>query len=116
MTPEQFAQNEYFDLRVYQTLAAREPVYAFKKILQELVEHEESDFNFWRTLSKQKEFYVGWFQLSLFRLMRKILGLTFTAKFLEGRERETIKAYEAYLKTLTDQNLKARVEDIIEHE
>src|SRR3989344_4960691 len=111
MTPEQFAQNEYFDLRVYQALAEHEPVYAFKKILQELVEHEEYYFNFWRELSRQKEFQVSGFQVSLFRLMRKVLGLIFSAKFLEGRERATIKAYEAYIGTISDERLKERVRE-----
>lgn len=116
MTPEQFAKNEYRDLVVYQELARVETVPAFKRILEELVEHERADFEFWQGLSKRKSFGLSSLHLLGYRLMRKILGLTFTARFLEGREKEAQAAYSAYLKTVSDPAIISRVEQIIAHE
>lgn len=116
MTPEQFAANEYRDWVVYRELARVETIPAFKKILEELVEHERSDFEFWRDISSKKEFHMSQLSLFGFRLMRMVLGLTFTAKFLEGREKEAQAAYREYLETVKDAELRVRVERIIEHE
>lgn len=116
MTPERFAQNEYRDFVVYRELARVETVPAFKKILEELVLHEKADFEFWRDLAGEKKYSVGAISLLGYRLMRKVLGLTFTAKFLEGREKEAQAAYRAYLSTVKDEEVKRKIEKIIEHE
>lgn len=116
MTPERFAQNEYRDYAVYKELARVETVPSFKKILEELVEHEAKDFEFWKGISKKKEFRMSSMSLFFYRLMRNVLGLTFTAQFLEGREKEAQKAYKEYIKTVTDPAIKKRIKNIIEHE
>jgi VIT1/CCC1 family predicted Fe2+/Mn2+ transporter len=116
MTPGQFAANEYRDYVVYKELARVETRPGFKKILEELVEHERGDFEFWKEFSSQKEFHVGRWNLMLYVMMRKVLGLTFTARFLEGREKEAVAAYDSYLKTVSDPHIRERIEKIIEHE
>ncbi len=115
MTPEQFVQNEYRDYVTYRELAKIETVPEFKRILEELVRHELEDFQFWRQFSKKKEYRLGFLEIPLLKLMRKILGLTFTAKFLERHEKEAVRDYTEFLRT-ADGSMKARVQDIIQHE
>ncbi|HEX9609004.1 MAG TPA: VIT1/CCC1 transporter family protein [Candidatus Paceibacterota bacterium] len=116
MTAEQFAENEYRDYVVYRELARVETIPSFKKILEELVLHEKADFEFWRDLADKREYRVGPLSLLGYRLMRQVLGLTFTAQFLEGREKEAQAAYLTYLETVTDPKIRERIENIVEHE
>lgn len=115
MTADQFAYNEYRDYVTYRELAKIETVPAFKKILNELVQHELDDYGFWRQLSSIKEHRVSPFEVMLLKLMRKVLGLTFTARFLERHEHDAIRNYAALLPT-ADDALKAKLQDIIRHE
>ena len=115
MTPEQFAYNEYRDYITYRELAKIEPIPEFKKILEELIQHELSDYNFWLQFSSKKKFSASPVEIFFLKLMRKILGLAFTAKFLEGGEKKAIQNYTDFLKT-ADEKVHAKIKEIIEHE
>lgn len=115
MTADIFARNEYRDYAVYKALAEKERVPEFKKILEELTAQEWADYQFWLKFSKQKSFSVSPLIILKFILMRKVLGLTFIAKFLESAERKTIDAYNKFLKTV-EPELAARIKKIVEHE
>ncbi|TAN58547.1 rubrerythrin family protein [Patescibacteria group bacterium] len=115
MTADIFARNEYRDYIVYKTLAEKERVPEFKKILEDLTKQEWTDYQFWLKISRQKSFSVSPFTVWKFILMRKVLGLTFIAKFLETAERKTIDAYNELLKTM-EPELAAQIKKIIEHE
>lgn len=115
MTPAQFAQNEYRDYAIYRALAARETVPAFKRILEELVEHERGDFEFWRRLAPPREYRLGPGELLKLRAMRRLLGLTFTAKYLERYEQRAIRDYRRFLET-AEGEMRARVQAILDHE
>lgn len=116
LNPDFFAREEYRDYIIYTKLAAREKSPQFKKILEEFIVHERGDFEFWKKLAAQKEFHVGIVRILFYKFFRKIFGLTFTAKLLEGRERKTGKLYAAYVETVTDPALKKEIRDIIAHE
>lgn len=115
MTADVFARNEYRDYIVYKTLAAKESVPEFRQILEGLTKQEFDDYQFWLKFSKQKSFSVSPLIVGKFILMRKILGLTFTAKYLESAERQTINAYNEFLKTV-EPELASQIKKIVEHE
>ena len=115
MTPDQFALNEYRDYITYRELAKTETVPEFKRILEALVEHEIEDYRFWLPYCEKKEHHVSGFEIRCLKAMRKVFGLTFTAKFLEGNERDAVRNYTAFLKD-ADEPMKARIEDILRHE
>lgn len=115
MTPEQFAYTEYRDYVAYRELAKIERNQDFKIILEELAEHEKGDYEFWRALSSKKEFSIHPAQVWVWKLMRRVLGLTFLAKFLESHEAKSIRHYEKYLKNVTDKELREKIETIMEH-
>lgn len=115
MTPDQFALNEYRDYVTYRELAKIETVPAFKRTLEELVRHEWEDFEFWRQFSPKKEFRLRPWELPVLLLMRRLLGLTFTAKYLERHEQRAVRDYTAYLKTANDP-LRRRIQDILARE
>lgn len=115
-TPEKFAYYEYYDYVVYQELAKRERNTEFKKILESFVNQEYNDYNFWLKLSKVKEFKLSPLKIWKLILIRKIFGLTFTAKLLENREFKTVQAYQKFLETIDDENLKRSILEIVSHE
>ena len=98
MTPDQFALDEYRDYITYRELAKTETVPEFKKILEALVEHEIEDYRFWLPYCTKKEHRISGFEVWCLKAMRTLLGLTFTAKFLEGNERQAVRNYAAFLK------------------
>lgn len=110
-----FASNQYRDYIIYKELAKNESNPEFKKILESLVQQEYEDYLFWQKLSEKKGFAVSRLQITIFKLIRAIFGLTFTAKFLEGREKEMIQKYTTFLNAV-DQPLQEEIKKIIAHE
>lgn len=116
MSPETFAQREYRDWVIYRELAAIERDPAFKTILSQFVEQEHVDFLFWRERSRRTSFAISRLEIFLYTMTRRIFGLAFTAKLLEGREHEAALRYEAYLKTVKDPQVRAFLEERIAQE
>lgn len=115
MNADDFAYDEYKDLTVYQQLAKDEKNKEFKKILDALIEHEQDHYNFWLTLSTKKRFTIKNIEIWFYKFIRKFLGLTFTAKLLEGHEKEAIAHYREFLKTAKGET-KKKVEHILADE
>lgn len=113
---EHFAQNQYRDYVIYAVLSERESNPEFKRILEELIGHEMEDYRFWRDLSPRKEFRVGAPIRIAYRLIRRVLGLTFTARLLERREKEMIRQYRELLDRVSDGRIRAGIAKILEHE
>ena len=115
MTPDQFAENEYRDYVTYRELATIETVPEFKRILEELVQHEQEHYRFWLQFSSVKTHRVGAIEIAWLKFIRKVLGLTFTAKLLEQHEHEAIHDYTAFLANAQDA-VKTTLQEIIGHE
>lgn len=115
MTADDFAYNEYLDYVTYQALAKIEPVPEFKKILEQLIQHELDDYRFWLQFSSKKRFTVSPVRIFLLKIMRRALGLTFTAKFIEGNEKKAIRNYTEFLATAQEPT-RTKIREIIEHE
>ncbi len=88
---------------------------SFRKVLRELIKHEEHDYNFWQSFSINKKPEISRFFIVFLKLMRKVLGLTFTVKFLEANERKAIRNYIAYSK-IADPKLRKTIKRILRHE
>jgi len=116
MDANYFAYQQYRDYLIYKELEKRETIPEFKAVLQKLITHEKEDFDFWQKLATRKEFKISKLDLWKYRFMRRIFGLTFTARFLEHHEEEMITQYTNYLKGVEDEELRASIERIIEHE
>ncbi len=115
MTADDFAYNEYLDYVTYQELAKVESVPEFKKILEQLIQHELDDYRFWLQFSSRKKFTVSPVRIFFLKVMRRLLGLTFTAKFIEGNEKKAIRNYTEFLATAQEPT-RTRIQTIIEHE
>jgi VIT1/CCC1 family predicted Fe2+/Mn2+ transporter len=111
-----FAYNQYRDYVVYTELAAIETNADFKRILEELVGHEIEDYRFWLELSREKVFRVPRLLVAAYKLVRRVLGLTFTAKLLERRETEMIRRYSSLLGGVADEKVRRGISRILEHE
>lgn len=116
MNPDFFAQHQYQDYVVFRELARSERNPEFKRIMEQLSSQELQDWQFWRARAQKKDFHVSRWTVAWYQIMRRVLGLTFTAKFLEGNERHAIRQYEAYLKTIRDPELNAHIAEIIARE
>src|SRR3989338_8543478 len=110
LTPEQFADNEYRDYVTYRELAKIETNPAFRAILDQLVQQELEDYRFWLQFSSKKQHRLSAWEVGSLKMMRRVLWLTFTAKFLERHEKEAVHNYTACLST-ADDALKARLQE-----
>lgn len=115
LTPDDFAANEYRDYVTYRELAKIEPNPAFQAILQQLVQQELEDYQFWLQFSSTQQHRLSAWDIGALKLMRKVLGLTFTAKFLERHEKRAIHDYVECLST-ADEAMKIKIQEIIRHE
>ena len=114
-TPDELLYDEYKSYVTYKELARVETAPFFRKVLRELVKHEEHDYTFWQKFAINKEPEVSRFFIVFLKLMRKILGLTFTVKFLEANERRAIRNYIAYSK-IADPKMRKTIKRILRHE
>lgn len=115
ITPESFAMSEYRDYVTYRELAKVEANPKFKEILDDLVKHELEDYHFWLEFSSQKNHKISGLEIWLLKAMRRTLGLTFTAKFLEGNEKDAIRNYKLFMDS-TDDVMREKVQNILNHE
>lgn len=116
LNADYFAYRQYRDYVIYKVLAEKEKNRAFRATLEMLIGHEWEDYEFWRRLSAKKEFRIGALRIFAFRFARVVLGLTFVAKLLEGRERQMIREYREYMASVQDEGVKEGIARIIEHE
>ncbi|MDZ4284982.1 MAG: VIT1/CCC1 transporter family protein [Patescibacteria group bacterium] len=116
MTPDFFAHHQYRDYVIYTALARRERNPEFRRILELLIGQEYTDYEFWKQFATQKEFRVRRLDVVFYLLLRRLFGLTFTAKFLEGRERLMIERYERYIAGVKEAALRVRLEAVLAHE
>lgn len=116
MTPDFFAYNQYRDHVIYKELARVEKVPEFKAVLEMLVQQELDDYNFWKQFASRKRFKVRKIDILFYKLLRRVLGLTFTAKMLEGHEKQMLYMYNDYAKSLMDEKLKVKLKQMIKKE
>lgn len=115
----EFLNDEYRDSAVYQALASLEQNPGRKELLATLARTEADHYRFWKEITGAEARPVNRWYLRFLVFMRRVLGLTFTMKFLELHEREVVGLYRAWSDHLSpDQQsrLDAIIKDEEEHE
>jgi len=112
----QFCIDEYQDHLVYMELARHERSQDLKSVLERFSRQEYDHYLFWREIiGDDCKSSISKSTLMKLRIMRRLLGLTFTLKYLELHEVEVIKSYRRYLDHLPEE-YRSRLEDIIRDE
>src|SRR6266849_9972638 len=91
---ESSLRDEYTDCTVYQDLSNHEKNPQFKDALKTLAETERAHYEFWTAYAPGVKVNVNRLRLSFVLLLRYVLGLTFTMKFLERHEDAVIRKYQ----------------------
>lgn len=117
---EEYCRDEYIDYMVYSYLARHEKKEELRRIVQKLADDELGHYEFWkRLLGRDCAGKIPKWYLVGIRLMRRIMGLTFTLKWLERHEEEVIERYKAFLDYLDGddrEELEKIIRDEEEHE
>jgi VIT1/CCC1 family predicted Fe2+/Mn2+ transporter len=114
----EFCSDELFDHLVYRELASIERDPKLKSVLERFAEHERRHYEFWKSLAGGCG-SVSMLKVRLYVLARRLLGLTFTLKFLERHESSVVEEYKAYLEKLEGPargELERIIRDEVEHE
>ena len=109
------ARNELTEHLVYHKLALREKNPANRDLLERLSVQEKTHYEFWKSLvpgSDPKPHALGLYGIPL---LNAVFGVTFTTKFLETHEKDSIATYTAMLATIPASH-HARLEAIIKDE
>lgn len=109
------AKDEYTDGAVYRMLSRYEKNEAFRKALEDLGRGEQSHYDFWRAYAPEAEPRVNKLKVYVTLILRVVLGLTFTMKFLERHEDALHQRYREMVEKIPSAD-KARFEAMMEEE
>lgn len=87
------------------------------ELLKRMSLEERYHYEFWKKLLGEdcsREVSIS--GINKFKIMRKVLGLTFTLKYLERHENNVVEEYEKFKSNITDDRDKVAFEKIIEDE
>lgn len=87
-------QDELTDYNVYLALSRREKNPRFREALVGLGETERGHYEFWRKFAPNTEVRAIRLRVYFVTLIRILLGLTFTLKFLERHESVVVRRYK----------------------
>ncbi len=110
-----FCIDEYTDYYVYKRLAETENRDDLREILERFASQEYRHYKFWSRLAGDCSKDVGKPRVAHLRILRKLLGLTFVAKYLEKHEKEVVSEYRRFLGKL-EEPLRGELESIIRDE
>jgi vacuolar iron transporter family protein len=109
------AQDEYADRALYLALSRRERNPNFKKALENIANGEGSHFEFWKTYAPDVKVSAKKLRAYFIVLIRLVLGLTFTLKFMERHEGKLHERYRRIAETIPIED-KARFQAMVESE
>jgi len=103
---------------LYRDLASQEKDPNNKKTLDKLAQQEHEHYLFWRKFLPSYQPMVSPFFLLCFRMIRRLLGLTFTIKLLERHEHGVVEEYKKVAAELSgdEKSELERINDEEEHE
>ncbi len=113
------SKDEFTDHTIYLALSKAEKNTRFKEALQNLADAEKTHYDFWRRYVPDLHVKVGRLRVYFILMMRMILGLTFTLKFLERHEDVVIQYYTEVAPAVPvedRQRFEKMVEDEKQHE
>lgn len=109
------SRDEFTDYTVYMALSKREKNQKFREALKSLAETERAHYDFWRSYVPEQRMKVSRVRVYFVLLLRTILGLTFTLKFLERHEEAVIKRYREIAPSIPSTD-SVRFEEIVGQE
>lgn len=107
------ADEEYRHGAIFRYLAQHESVPEFKHILQTLASHEDEHLAFWLTRSDRKTFFISRFTLWKYLFLRKLLGLTFAARYLERFQIDSSATYADIFAHTQDESLRKQMQTFV---
>lgn len=116
---QEFIDDESFDAIVYRRLASLEDDPNRRNVLLFLAETEDRHCDFWRRFTNFSATRRKRVTLLFLVLMRRLLGLVFTMKFLELHERKVVQKYRDLLPKISPEQrevLQEIIKDEEEHE
>src|SRR3990170_204213 len=108
-------KDEFTDYTVYSALSRTEKNPRFKEALNGLAQTERAHYDFWSRYVPRQDVRVGRLKVYFVLMIRLILGLTFTLKFLERHEEAVIKQYSAVYSLIPETD-RARFEELVGQE
>jgi vacuolar iron transporter family protein len=109
------AQDEYADRALYMALSRRERNPNFKRALENIANGEQTHFEFWKNYAPNVEVSSKRLRTYFIVLIRLVLGLTFTLKFMERHEGKLHERYQRIAETIPPGD-KARFQAMMESE
>jgi VIT1/CCC1 family predicted Fe2+/Mn2+ transporter len=89
------AKDELTDYEIYAELSKSEGKknISFKRILARLADMEYKHYTFWAKYNAEKP-SVNTFKIRVMKLVRRVLGVTFTLRYLEESESKSVNKYK----------------------
>jgi VIT1/CCC1 family predicted Fe2+/Mn2+ transporter len=112
---KKFCEDEYADCKLYSELAKREKEAGRRKLLEELSKAEEEHYLFWSRLAGGYKPKVSKAAIYSMIILGLLMGLTFTLKFFEKREKRVIEGYKRASEELSGEDQRV-LQKIIEDE
>lgn len=109
------SRDEFTDYTIYLALSKIEKNARFREALKGLAETERAHYDFWRGYASEQRVKVSRLRVYFILLLRLILGLTFTLKFLERHEGTVIRRYREVASSIPAVD-KDRFEEIVGQE
>lgn len=108
-------KDEFTDHTVYLALSRVEKNARFKEALRGVADTEQVHYDFWRKYVPEIKVSVSRVRVYLILVIRLVLGLTFTLKYLERHEDKVIQDYKEIASSVPTAD-RARFEEIITDE
>lgn len=113
-----YAREELFNVHLYTWLARTVHNPTLKPILEKFAAQEKAHYDFWKRWVSEEVRYPTWW-LWWYKVLIRLLGISFILRLLERREHQTIAEYRQVAPTLPPQEqttLLALVEEEEKHE
>lgn len=110
-----FASEELLNYTFYQWLSQKVSNQSLRQLLLDFALEEKKHFNFWANYTAEKPRY-NQFKLWLYKILAKVLGITFILRLLEQNEHKTIAVYRALADEMRGSEREALLELIVSEE
>ncbi len=112
----EFAKRSLRAYELYLALSESERVSAFQQILQDLAHTSREQFDFWARKSgvRGDVVHVSAWRIWWLRVMRRMCGISFTARYIVGRKERVIAEYRKYCRTCNPESDVRAVDAFVE--
>ncbi len=108
-------RDEFTDYTIYMAMSRFERNEKFRESLKGLAEAERGHYEFWKKYAPDVRPGVNRLKVYFVQMLRVLLGLTFTMKFLERHEDDVVRRYKEVEHNIPPED-KARFDKMVEDE